>query len=258
MSKKFKVSKPKQSKGYSIDLTGKVFDRLTVIGSAEKKGDWKCLCECGRVVIVSGTSLRSGTHMCHHCATNQKDLIGQQFGKLTVTSRVGTDHNDHVVWGCRCTCGRLTKTTTHQLTKGHTRSCGRPECKFDLQKGEASFNALFDSYRRRAASKGLAFEPSHERFRELTQEPCYYCGDLPSQKSNPAKKTNGHFIYNGIDRKDNNLGYVEGNMVPCCGGCNRAKKTGRAKDHLDWIDSLTTPQSNQAINLVVENQGAGA
>ena len=319
MTKKLiKVSKPTQGKGYSIDLTGRVFDRLTVlsfagvtprgqsvwnckctcdnltraigaklkggrtkscgvglcryqitdmsgqvigrltvIGPAEKKGDWECRCECSRVVVVSGTSLRSGTHMCHHCGTNQKYLIGQVFGKLTVISRIGTDHNDHVVWGCHCTCGRLTKTTTHQLTKDRTRSCGRPECKFDLQKGEASFNALFDSYRRRAAKKGLEFELTRERFRELTQESCHYCGDLPSQQTHSAK-TNGHFTYTGIDRLDNNLGYIEGNMVPCCGGCNRAKKTGRAKDHLDWIDSLTTPQSSQAINLVVEDPRAGA
>ena len=34
---------------------------------------------------------------------------------------------------------------------------------------------------------------------------------------------NGQYLYNGIDRIDNKLGYIKGNMTPCCKICNHAK-----------------------------------
>jgi len=51
--------------GKKIDLSGSVFCRLTVLSEAGKYGrqgevTWKCLCECGKSVVVRGYSLRSG------------------------------------------------------------------------------------------------------------------------------------------------------------------------------------------------------
>lgn len=46
-----------------IDLTGRVFGKLTVIERVGMKGNehtWKCLCECGKESIVMGNNLRSG------------------------------------------------------------------------------------------------------------------------------------------------------------------------------------------------------
>ena len=45
----------------------------------------------------------------------------------------------------------------------------------------------------------------------ITQE-CHYCGE----KTDKA---------NGIDRKDNDQGYIHGNVLPCCSTCNYAKGT---------------------------------
>ena len=49
-----------------IDMTGKWFGRLTVIGISERrsKGNnayWVCKCDCGNTVSVVGSSLRNGT-----------------------------------------------------------------------------------------------------------------------------------------------------------------------------------------------------
>lgn len=48
----------------TIDMTGKVFGRLTVIGFARKTPSrdsmWNCLCECGGSSVVSGSNLRKG------------------------------------------------------------------------------------------------------------------------------------------------------------------------------------------------------
>ena len=46
-----------------IDLTGRKFERLTVIERAENKGErvcWKCKCDCGKEVIVYSKTLLSG------------------------------------------------------------------------------------------------------------------------------------------------------------------------------------------------------
>ena len=50
-----------------IDLTGKVFGRLTVLGPAPRPENsknqykyWKCRCTCGKEKVVDGGSLRSG------------------------------------------------------------------------------------------------------------------------------------------------------------------------------------------------------
>lgn len=50
--------------GKFIDLTGQKFGRLTVKERAENskqnRARWKCICDCGREVIVEGQHLRSG------------------------------------------------------------------------------------------------------------------------------------------------------------------------------------------------------
>ena len=50
--------------GEVIDLTGKRFGRLTVLRQATEKQNnricWVCICDCGKKVIISGQSLRSG------------------------------------------------------------------------------------------------------------------------------------------------------------------------------------------------------
>jgi len=51
------------------------------------------------------------------------DLRGQQFGKLTVLSR---SHASSLKpnWRCKCSCGKVTEVSGHNLRRGRTRSCG--------------------------------------------------------------------------------------------------------------------------------------
>ena len=53
------------------------------------------------------------------------NLIGQRFGRLTVTKRAGSDKScRNAIWECKCDCGSVSLVTTGHLTSGHTRSCG--------------------------------------------------------------------------------------------------------------------------------------
>jgi hypothetical protein len=60
-----------------------------------------------------------------------KDLRGQKFGKLTPIQCLGTDKHYKAIWQCECDCGTITQTTSNNLKRGTTTSCG---CvKFDRQ-----------------------------------------------------------------------------------------------------------------------------
>ena len=81
---------------------------------------------------------------------------------------------------------------------------------------------MFRIYRRHAKNRGLPFELSLEEFGAITQQRCFYCHKDPEQKYD-RKWQNGAYIYNGIDRLDNQLGYTTANSVAACGRCNHAK-----------------------------------
>jgi len=61
-----------------VDLTGKIFGRLTVIERAENdirgKSRWKVLCDCGGTKIVPGNGLKRGTKSCG-CLNREKAAI---------------------------------------------------------------------------------------------------------------------------------------------------------------------------------------
>ena len=46
------------------------------------------------------------------------------------------------------------------------------------------------------------------------------------------------YLYNGIDRKNNFLGYTLENIVPCCEKCNRAKHIMNLTEFKKWVYSV--------------------
>ena len=55
---------------------------------------------------------------------------------------------------------------------------------------------------------------------------------------------NGIYIYNGIDRIDNNKGYTIDNIVPCCHICNQAKSSFTLQEFQDWIEKVYQNKQN--------------
>ena len=68
----------------------------------------------------------------------------------------------------------------------------------------------FAMYRSSAKVRHLGFTISFKQFMKFWQQPCFYCGNIPTTI--------------GLDRIDNDKGYTMDNIVPCCGDCNFAKK----------------------------------
>jgi hypothetical protein len=77
-----------------VDLTGQKFGRLTVIEFAGRMENrrkttrgWRCVCDCGKEVIVDTNALRSGnTTGCLSC-WKVKDETGNRYGRVTVIGR---------------------------------------------------------------------------------------------------------------------------------------------------------------------------
>lgn len=161
------------------------------------------------------------------------NLEGKIFGDLTVISRdiekerVVKSKRPH--WICLCSCGKQISLLSEPLLLGKAISCNY---KRKLEKGEAAFNFLFRNYKNGAKVRNLEFSLSKEEFKELATKSCFYCGENPSYI---ARKGNDTCTYNGIDRIDNNKGYVLNNVVPCCGICNNAKKELGKDEFIKWI-----------------------
>lgn len=98
----------------------------------------------------------------------------------------------------------------------------------------AALNGLFAAYAARAKKRGYSFDLSLYEFQILTSRDCHYCGITPQQirKQGSCPTT---YIYNGIDRIDNNLGYTFGNCFPCCKTCNQAKSNLTHAEFIAWL-----------------------
>ncbi len=52
------------------------------------------------------------------------DLIGKQFGRLTVIEYARTNKSNNSMWKCKCSCGNIKIVNSQKLRAGTTKSCG--------------------------------------------------------------------------------------------------------------------------------------
>jgi len=243
--------------GKFIDLIGQRFERLVVIERVENtktgKARWKCLCDCGNYALVSGTELRNGHTKscgCLHKDVAQKrikNLVGKKFNRLLVIEKNNNKKNKRITWNCLCDCGNYVTVNSNNLISGNTKSCG---CLNDeaRKKGysESAFNLLFNRYKVGAQKRNFLFELNEDFVRKITKEKCFYCGCDPTSISK-SNSNNGNYIYNGIDRVDNALGYIINNVVPCCETCNRMKLKMGYKEFLDHVEKIQNYQKEKNV-----------
>jgi hypothetical protein len=119
-------------------------------------------------------------------------------------------------------CGKEFKRRGSQIKRA--RSCG---CLRGVRNdpGITGRNIVLHEYRNGASARGLEFSLSVEQFVSIQAQPCFYCGSEPTRVKvlSKTKSTRSKYVYNGIDRVDNALGYVAGNCVSCCTRCNVSK-----------------------------------
>lgn len=173
-----------------------------------------------------------------------EDLAGLQYGLWTILGN-GRIINKNRKVPVLCKCGTEKEIYLQTILKGQSTSCGRSSAKqasyrlikkpivITLRQGEAAANALLSSYKGVAKQRKISWEISNHTFFTLTKSNCYYCGAKPANKKKTGYKT-GSYTYNGIDRKDNSLGYVNYNVVACCKRCNVAKNDMSIAEFKKW------------------------
>jgi hypothetical protein len=232
------------------EMIGVRFGKLLVIERAFSSPNYhvyhyKCLCDCGNYSIVSGTNLRSGASKscgCYGIEQRSKatiiDITGQKFGKLVVLKRVA-NRNNRIFYLCKCDCGIEKEISGICLRQGKTISCGCHLIEIRKKEiGQASFTDFYLAYKNSAKSRNIVFDINKELFKKITSSNCYYCGNEPFLEHKRAVFKNGYYKFNGIDRINNNLGYVPSNIVPCCKNCNKAKQTMSEKLFLEYAEKI--------------------
>lgn len=84
------------------DLTGKKFNRLTVLGLAERNSNgqiqWKCKCDCGNIVFATTTYLKTGHTKSCGCL-NRESASKRLKSKKFVEARNNYRKNNFLVEG---------------------------------------------------------------------------------------------------------------------------------------------------------------
>jgi hypothetical protein len=241
------------------------------------RGKWMCMCKCGATYSVDARNLEAGlSTQCRKCADTKGpsiDLVGKKFGTLNVMQYAGYIGNKfHAKWRCVCDCGAESFVAGSNLRSGAVAACMDCGKKSGAKKAEATKTAngayakqaaetitrkkamvgdnytpqsdpwrhcalrIKNSARRRGLEFGFVdhFEMAAE-LRHIAPERCPVTGNLLLHGSTDQASCIS------IDRVDNALGYVPGNVQVISRMANRMKADASRATLLafaNWI--LTT------------------
>lgn len=219
------------------DLTGQRFGQLTVETMVpERSGgyvQYACRCDCGQIIFANGKQLKRGTKKgCPDCVASScsrdVNLVGMQYGELTVLERLETRKDGRAQWRCACSCGNETIVTTSDLHHGNVTTCRQDKHKahannfIDLvgrQFGWLTVESLHEEKnssgrcrwvcRCRCGAETIQFT-SDLRSGKVKSCGCYTSGVLGPELHTHLHTINGTMIemLTGQKRKTNTSGYV--------------------------------------------------
>lgn len=88
-----------------------------------------------------------------------------------------------------------------------------------------------------AKKRGILFSLPFESWQAEVNKTCHYCRDLLGKRSETSV---------GLDRLDNNKGYIEGNVVSSCIICNKIK-----------LDKFTEEETRVMVNALITFRHGG-
>lgn len=167
-----------------------------------------------------------------------KDLSGQVINGFEFISPEIYGKNLKTKWKVRCPkCFETVVRRTDAILAGKVKSCG---CCKNIQPKKYTIEEryvvdFYRTYERVAtAIKNTEWEVSVPLFLELISSDCIYCGNPPETRVAHKKYSDQASVvyFNGIDRIDSSIGYIEGNIVSCCSMCNRMKMDYQVGDFI--------------------------
>ena len=225
-----------------IDLTGKVYGRLTAVRKMEysKSGKvtWEVKCACGNVSTVNSSDLTSGNTKSCGCYNRDRietfiDLTGTRFGRLVVISHSKKVHrsdgegNLHF-WNVLCDCGTVKEVGANALRSGDTTSCGCYHSERTTQANTTHGMSKTPEYNRFLAKKRRDKELLYDTEWTLSMEnllrsvfpTCVVCG-MGSEEHYSKYKKSLHVDH--VNSLYSGAGLKPGNAVILCQHCNSVK-----------------------------------
>jgi hypothetical protein len=209
-----------------------------------------------------------------------KYIPGYKVDNLEIIKRIENSNSNTIRFECKCNCGNLLVVSITEINK--KKQCN--DCSQIILKEKRlndKNNQVKKIIKNSGAFKKISKEKSNsiyaqinrkwngsdtsarkvyldeykdgdltfEQFKELSQKNCYYCGKEPSNKYNRYGFIGDDYIYNGLDRVDNNQKHNLNNVVPCCKRCNLAKRDLSKIDFINHIKNI-----HKYINSIDINQ----
>ena len=173
--------------------------------------------------------------------------IGNAFGDIKITGFYrGPVKNKPMqtrkMINYQCSCGRKYSTSVGNLNKKIQKklfSCKNcMKRKAAIKRGRTvCFKETMNLYKRSAFYRGFEFAITIDEIKKLFKGNCHYCGKPPSN-IRTKREFNTPFIYSGIDRVNNKIGYTKDNTVSSCKECNWLKHTKSKDDFLSLIEKI--------------------
>lgn len=121
----------KRNYGFKNDLTNKKFGAIQPIEYI-KGGKWKCVCDCGNIIIAYTRDLNAGHIISCGCLKSKKisdrltkDMSNFEDENIKVLSRDGSSKRGVAMWKVLCKrCGSIFVTRGSNIRNGCTKSCG--------------------------------------------------------------------------------------------------------------------------------------
>ena len=175
------------------------------------------------------------------------DITGRRYGRLTAigfaryvpnpSGKGGVD-----LWNFKCDCGTIKEINRGNVTRGRQGTCGLCRNGVLLTPEGATRKSIFTSYKGAALRRGYEFTLKEDELVAMTKLPCAVCGLPPSQTFRQGRVYS--CVYTGIDRINNALGYVQGNVRPCCKWCNLAKHAWTEEQFQSWLERVVKFRTN--------------
>lgn len=213
------------NKEFVDKFLGKKFCKLTIIGKninrESRNARILCRCVCKKEKLIRINDLLSKRvtscgDKIHRYGAKLNDLTGKKFSMLLVIRREKNNKHGQPMWLCKCDCGNQKIVLGLSLRSKKTKSCGCLKVN-NLR----PLKYIMHNYVKCANDRKLCFGLTLDEFHNLIKSNCHYCGCAPQQKRRAGKHI---MTINGIDRINNNIGYIKNNVVSCCKVCNWMKK----------------------------------
>lgn len=177
----------------------------------------------------------------------KKNLVGEIFHRLTVISYSHSDNDRISHYLCRCTCGKEKIVASNTLIRGTTKSCGCWNTERIKQNGKEHYlwkgykeisSTYFGSLKRGAKKRHLTFEVTIEYIWDLfisQNRKCALSG-VPLSFQYGQNRSDSTA---SLDRKNSEIGYIEGNLQWVHKKINSMKMDVSDREFIAWCDKVS-------------------